>query len=357
MLNIYIFTAVFLFVFSLITFSLTQNDKGVTSLLKISILWLILYEGMRWEIGTDWFGYYNDFITQDYSSHTELGFVFFSGLVRKVTSSYTVFLLILTTFFYLVLYQFIKKYSRVPLMSLCIYYCIMLGLMGSNRQLSALFVCLLSLAFAFEKKFIPYFICLIIAFTLHTTSIVFFPAYFIINRHIGRKWLVLGCIIAIFVGLSGVVNNIPYINYVELLDANSSEKLAVYTSGDISAYSYFGTFKRLIIVIPCLILLNKQIGEKEIAFCKLYIIGAILYFIFNGSVLQLMAGRGALYYNITEILIIPLLVKSFVKDSSAQKLIWFAYFCFIVYVMLRDMNYYYLLDGVDIYRPYKSVLF
>ncbi len=354
--NIYTLTAFFLLLFSLMTFTSPPKDQKVKSLLIVSIIWLILYEGLRWEIGTDWGVYYDYFINNDNSSHMEPGFVLLNSIVRGITNSYTAFLLLQTIFFYSVLYRVIKHYSAIPLMSLCIYYCIMLGYLGSNRQLIALFICFISLSFAFKQKIIPFLLFIALAFTFHTSSIIFLFAYLIINKHISNKWLILVCVISIIVGLMGLVNKIPFIEYVVFLDSSSAEKLVHYSNNDITGYSYFGTIKRLFIVVPCLLFLKNNKNGVDGAICRLYIVGAIIYFLFNGSILQLMAGRGAMYYNITEIFIIPLLLKYFVNNVNTRSTIWIAYFFFLLYVMIRDINYYYILDGIDIYRPYKTIL-
>ena len=77
---------------------------------------------------------------------------------------------------------------------------------------------------------------------------------------------------------------------------------------------------------------------------------------FNGSVLQLMAGRGAIYYNVFECIVIPFAIYNF-NFLVNKKIIWLVFFLFYVYIMWRDMNYYLLMDGIDIYNPYKTVIF
>ena len=357
MFDIYTFNALSILISSLIVWKSKPNSKNVKFLLGLLVVWLILYEGLRWEIGTDWDAYYNDFLSQNYTSHSEKGFVLLSGLVRSLTDSYTVFLFVITCFEYTVLYRALKRYSQLPIVSLCIYYCLMLGILGCNRQIIALFICILSLQFILKKKFVLFCICIVVAFFFHTTAIIFLPAYFISNNQLERKWIIVLCLLCLAVGISGVVNRIPFVNYIALLDSNTSEKLSYYTSGDIFGYSYIGTLKRVIIVVICMVLLGKPLRIEERVFCRLYIFGAFLFFIFNGSILQLMAGRGALYYNISEIFIIPMALKYIMKNKGSRMVVWCVYFCLILYIMTRDINSYFLMDGIDIYHPYKTVLF
>lgn len=359
MLNIYNITAVVLFLFSLLTFSLGAKTKKVHAYLICSILWIILYEGLRWEIGTDWGNYYSYFVYGEESSHIEIGYQALMWLVHLFTDNYTIFILLITSFFYLTLASFLKKFAISPLMSLTIYYCLMVGLMGCNRQLIALFICLISLKYCFEKKLSKFLCCILIAFSFHTTSVIFTVAYFIINRKIDTRYYVYAIVLSLFIGLSGIINKLPYINLLVFLDASSAEKLSAYANNDINGYSFLGTIKRFAILLPCLLRQDKIRYDKFESFLHLYIVGCVVYFVFNGSLLQIMAGRGALYFNVFEILLIPAFIKATFKGKRQQLCAWFFYFIFIIYIMNRDMNAYLTLagEGYDIFRPYKSVIF
>lgn len=356
MFNIYNITAVFLFIFSLLTFSLEAKSKQVKQYLLFSTIWLIIYEGFRWQIGTDWDPYYSLFVTGDESSHFEVGYMYLMRIIHLASDSYIVFLVVITSFFYLTLRSFLHKYAVNPLISLTIYYCLMVGLMGSNRQIIALFICLISLKYCFKKNITKFLCCIALAFVFHTTSIIFMVAYFVINCKLTNKFLVYGIIISLLLGLSGMVNRIPYVDLIAYLDSKNAEKLSTYANSDISAYSYLGTIKRLIILAPCFLWRNKIKEEYHDSYFKLYVLGCIIYFSFNGSLLQLMAGRGALYFNIFEMLLIPIMIRMYFKGTGQQKFIWFLYFTFLLYIMNRDMDSY-VSDGIDIFRPYKSVLF
>ena len=80
----------------------------------------------------------------------------------------------------------------------------------------------------------------------------------------------------------------------------------------------------------------------------------MIYLIFNGSILQLISGRGAIYYNIAEMIVIPVILIKFFKKRIVSILVWTVYFCLLLFVMNRDMDYYKEGD-YDIFRPYKTV--
>ena len=358
--SIYTFTAVLLFLFSLSTFSQTAKNRRVKSLLMVSVIWLILYEGLRWEIGTDWQVYYNSFVRGLVGDdlHEERGYVLINNILREILPNYTCFLLLLSAFFYIVIYKILIKYSIAPLTSLCIYYCTMLGYLGCNRQLIAVMICLLSIRYIIEKKWRLFLLMIIIAFLFHTSSLIFLPAYFIVNTYFKNRIIVVLILVTLIIGLSGLIDRIPYINYVSLLDANSSEKLSVYSNQiDVNSFSVWGVLKRLVIIIPSLFVLRRSDNIIISTFIKLYITGCLVYFTFNGSVLMLMSGRGAMYYNVTEMLVIPVLIKHYFKNIDLQRLIWFSYFCLVLYLMFRDINSYFIMLDEDIFCPYKTVLF
>jgi len=359
MFSIYTINAVLLLIFSLVTLSQTKKNTRVKTMLIISVIWLILYEGLRWEIGTDWEPYYESFIHgyEKDESHVELGYVFLNNFMRAFLPNYTCFLLALSAFFYIIIYKTLIKYSIAPLMSLCIYYCTLLGYLGCNRQLIAVMICLLSIKYIIDKRLWHFLLLMIIAFLFHTSSLIFLPAYFIVNAEFKSKIIVFFIVITLIISQVGLIDRIPYINYLSLLDANSSEKLAVYSSRiDVNQFSVLGVLKRLVIIIPSLFVLQKSNDFINNSFIKLYITGCLIYFTFNGSVLMLMSGRGAMYYNVTEMLVIPILLKYFFKDVNLQRVIWFAYFCLLLYLMHRDINKYFLMLDENIFIPYKSVL-
>lgn len=354
-MDIYICIAGLFFLFSFITYN--KSNKKCHSLLLFSSIILIVFEGTRWKIGTDWDAYYNNFLLQEWSEHLEYGYVLLNKVIYSFSHSYTIFLIVLSSFFYISLYSLLRRYSVAPLMSLVIYFCSMMWLLGCNRQLIAMYVFLLSLKFAFENNLKAYLLCFIIGFSFHSTAIFTIPAFFLINKGISNRLIYISIVLALLIGLSGIVNNIPYIEYISFLDSSSSSKAEFYLDGDIAGYSYLGTLKRLFILIPCLLCRDKINNNYYSTFCILYATGCILFFVFNGSILQLIAARGALYFNVMEIFIIPLLIRTLFSNMSIQKIIWFLYFLLILYMMNRDMVSY--ADGYDgdIYRPYKSVLF
>lgn len=354
---IYSFTAIIFFVLSICVWR-EKSIKSSSLLFIIAIVWLILHDGLRWEVGTDWGGYFDAFY-DDANSHMGFTYRCLNRLFRVFSDSYTVFLITYAIFFYVVISNFINKYSPHPLMAICIYYCTMLKLMGCNRQLLALALCVISLHFIFERKKIHFFILILAASTIHITALTFLPAYYMYHLAYNKRnaWIVLT--IAFIVGFFKLVNMIPFVEYLSLLDSfvenTSTARYASYSSD--FTISNIGAFKRLAIAYMALNVKNRINSEVYGYFLLLYLFGICIYLVFNGTCLQILVGRGALYYNVFECIVITSMLLYYPIGFFGKKILWFIIFLIYFYSMWKDINYYIIATGEDCFNPYKCVLF
>ena len=364
---LYTFTAIALFIFALTVWNNTlledngiaiypQQGRRVNRLTIISIIWLVLFEGLRWEIGTDWDSYYGAF-TYDIESHMDAGYLFLNRLIRNFTSSYTAFVLTITLFVYGVMFITIRKYSPNALMSLCIYFCSMVGLWGCNRQILATMICILSLKFIQEKRLMLFMMTVFFACLFHKTAIIFIPAYFLFNLNYSQKQAYAIVLLAFIAGLLHLVNKLPFVEYLALMDSidSGNTNFSGYLADKATNVSLMGSFKKILYIGLAIYVKDKVPFNSYKGLLTLYIFGGCLFLAFNGSVLQLFAGRGTLYYNIFECIVMPWVVYYLFPNKKLSKNTWFFLFVVYFYLMWRDMNSYFILDGIDIYNPYKSV--
>ena len=117
--------------------------------------------------------------------------------------------------------------------------------------------------------------------------------------------------------------------------------------------------KRLIIIFIVIRTRNKVNNSMYDLFLYLYIVGCCIYFLFNGSVLQIVAGKLSTYFNIFECILMPFAIYYFpIKIKKNQRaFLWFLYFVVCFALMWKDINTYVRTVGFDIYNPYKTVLF
>jgi hypothetical protein len=163
---------------------------------------------------------------------------------------------------------------------------------------------------------------------------------------------------ALVIGASHVINKLPFANVLSALDAASSGQtnLNSYVDSYEGGVSIIGVLKRLVIVSVAIYAKRFIKRPKYEFFLKMYITGCVIFFVFNGSVLQLMAGRGAMYFNIFEALVIPYIITYIPATKATKYVAWVAVFAVYFYLMWRDMNSYILLEGRDIFNPYHSII-
>ncbi len=354
---IYSLTAFSFFLLSIYLWR-TDSTQKTRLVLVLAMVWLTLHDGLRWEIGTDWNHYYDCFIYDD-NEHMGITYRFLNSLCRLFTDSYTIFLLGYAAFTYFIIGKWLYKYSPNPLISVAIYYCSMMGLMGSNRQLLAMVFCIISLRFIVKRE-IKWFIGIILfATTIHITAFSFIIAYFLYNHTYTNRKIYIITGISFMIGLLHIINQIPFVEYLALLDGmtNNTNTTSYLSEDFVGAVSLAGSFKRLLYVYLALHV-RKYINDKEYDyFLLLYVIGACIYLIFNGSVLQILAGRGAAYFAVYECIVIAYVIMHAPFSFFPKLMTWLVLFMIYFFLMWRDMNSYYLLDGIDIYNPYKCVLF
>jgi hypothetical protein len=130
----------------------------------IAYILLVFQVGLRWETGTDWYSYLNHFESiNDIASTSPLenGFEFGYNLsiwfVKLISSEYTIFLLFHAILFYIILFYSFSRYTPYFFVSLLLFYTVTMGVMGSNRQLIAIVICLFSLRYVLDKNPIRFF--------------------------------------------------------------------------------------------------------------------------------------------------------------------------------------------------------
>lgn len=351
---IYTITA---FAFLLLSLFVWNKKKEGNRLLLFAIIWLIILEGFRWNIGTDWEPYFDFFMGED-NSHMGVAYLWLNKIVRSFSSSYTSMTLLIAILTYATMYGLFRKFSPAPIMSILIYYCSMLGLLGSNRQFIAVIISVCSLYFVFHRKLFLFILSLAIAASFHFTALVFIPVYFIYGKVVPSKVIVLIILASFFISISHIVNRIPFVESVAMLDiiTDGTRNFSSNIDSYVGTVSIIGSLKRLLFVFVAIMLRKKINNAYYDFFLYLYCIGTIIYLLFNGSVIQLMAGRGALYYSLYETLVIPYIVLNINLLRVQQKAVWISLFALYLFLMWRDINSYYLLDGVDIFNPYRSIL-
>ena len=122
------------------------------------------------------------------------GYAIFEKIIYTFTSNYQVYLMIIALIFTVPLGIWIYKNSMEPFISFLIYLCLFFsffGITGHRQTIATALVVLIGYKFIKERNFWLFLVLILIAFTIHKSSFVFFPYYFLANKKVTRKYLFL----------------------------------------------------------------------------------------------------------------------------------------------------------------------
>jgi hypothetical protein len=359
-MQIYIITFLVLLVFSFLELRTHLTTVQHKSMSVFVYLLFVLQVGLRWQTGTDWDTYLLHFeeinnISDVYYSITgfEQGYSLFVLLVKSFWNSYTAFLLIHALVYYAFVFSAFKKLSPYLFISLLVFYATNMGVLGSNRQLIALGLCLYALRYVINKNAIKFSLLIILAFLFHSTAIMFVVYYFL-NREIKQIWIYAILIISFIIGKT----SLPFIVFSFVGDnigGMGSAKVLYYTEryqedSELYRLGVMGLIKRLLFI--GLFLFNYKFLTAKLAYYKLifngYFVGLVVYFLFSSSILVLV-NRGSLYFATMEVLLIAcqfLVIKNKYYKISLLVLL------FIVSIILFFQS---IAAYSDLFIPYKGI--
>ena len=160
-------------------FKFTNGQKKI--IFWIFLLFLILFDGLRWKMGTDWINYYNHFLNSNTSDQPgmEIGFKLYTSLFKDLTDNYSIYLFITTAFIYVGIFYNIFKLTNYSLFSISFLAGHIPWYSGSLRQMIACVFFTVSLKYLLERKFTYFLLAMLIGSTFHISIITFLPTYFL----------------------------------------------------------------------------------------------------------------------------------------------------------------------------------
>lgn len=357
---IYIITFLILLIFSFLELrsNLTQEQHRAMAFFVFCLL--VFQVGLRWQTGTDWDSYLLHFeeintVADVFNSITgfEQGYSFFVLAVKSIWNSYTGFLMAHALVYYILVFSAFKKLTPYFFISITLFYATNMGVLGANRQLVALGVCLFALRYVLDRSYIKFFLCIGFAFFFHSTAIMF-AIYYFLHRDIQRFWIFAILIVSFIIGKTGL----PFFLFSFLGDnigGMGSAKVLYYTEryqedSELYRLGVMGLVKRLVFI--GLFIYNYEYLTTKLSYYKLifngYFVGLIIYFLFSSSILVLV-NRGGLYFATMEVLLLAsqfLLLKD--KNHKVGMLI-------IIFLASIFLFYQSLANYADLFIPYKGI--
>jgi len=327
----------------------------------VAVLWLIMHDGLRWGIGTDWMPYYTFFsysLVWPSGGNFEVGYIWLNRIVRYFTSNYSVFLIIHAIIVYCLISRAVRNYSVYPLLSMFVFYCLMVALLGMSRQYLALAICFFSLQYIFKRNPLKFVLCIIFALLFHRSAFLFIPSYFL-HRQISLKVMITIIFIAIIIAFANIVNYIPSgwffffgddIGYLVNLYLSYAAETTLLNS-------FLGLLRRSLVLFLIFAFREKIKNKNEYfdLFVNLYFVGVVGYILFNNTIFQFLVGRGLVYFTIMEIFLFPYIISIF-NPRWTQKIAFAFILVYCALTIERGFSVYSAALGVDIFRPYNSVL-
>ncbi|MEZ9169554.1 hypothetical protein OAE_20565 [Vibrio cyclitrophicus 1F289] len=285
-------------------------------------LCVIIFTGIRLDAGKDYPIYFLLFSSLDdwFDINFEPGFTILVKLLKDFgLNAYNIF-----SFFALVSILPVAnacwKYSRFPVLSLAIYFCLYLIPLNFNAVAQGLIsgIFFSSILLIKEKRHKSVAILSAFSAVIHTSGVFIYLVYctFIRKVEIHKLWAIL--IGSIFIFLIA-----PYLyKLITLLPIDVlSVKMSSYAEQYDASVKITSIIQRIVILIPLLVFYNR-LDEFNKSLAKVYVFGFLFYaiFSFNG----LLATRINLLFKVLDIILIPNLIGCF--RFKFDRLIIFAFF-------------------------------
>lgn len=377
----YLSIPIALFAFDVLANKLIKNKKVKNIVVfAFSCILLSCICGFRSiSVGSDTESYYSFYkecselepsVLLSRKSHYEKGFIIYNLIFAKLHMSFFAFNFITSIFIILPIVAFCFRYSKYPILSICLYVCFgcfTLNMSGIRQSLSC-GICVASLLLSgiFKNKFLKLLPCLLVipAFFIHTSSIFFIFVYLLSFVKIQKKesFFIFVIILLTYILLMPSIVSFGYYYFTDLYSAYSFDP----PSGLISFSGTTLLFVTFLIVLISLetfgypsekSILNKLFfkcpsphlsatqSEKNDAFIYGFSFALFLFQVsFNLADAYLkLASRLALFGGIGFCIILPNFLFKCFKDDNKNHFVWqsalVVFSCLYFYITTLRMNY------------------
>lgn len=294
----------------------------------IAFIPAIIFYGLRDGLGDtasyiDTFSRLNPQNIFDGFSDRSPGYDVFQNFIKLyITKNPHVFLFILTIISVLLMLRVQSRYSPMFALSVFIFFgsTEISYVFNGARQFLAIAIMFYSLKYAEQKKLIKYIICCIIACSVHQTSIIVIPAYFLARGKLFNIKIIITGITTIFATAFSSL----FIDYIN--DMFISESVYANYYDHLIDSEGINIFRVLVAAIPfvlCMIYKKRidKLDDPVLNYCANMSILALAVSIFAAASGGDLLGRLAEYYLIYNTLTYPIILKRVVSKNISNILL------------------------------------
>ena len=319
----------------------------------VLIFGIIFFDGLRWEMGTDWTNYLNNFqkIQIRWTPGFEFGFQYYTHLISLFTENYSVYLVITSFLFYSGIFYYSYKISGNSFITLFLLFATITWYSGGMRQMLACAIFVISLKYIINRNLKYFLIISFLGLSFHLTFIVLVPFYFIYGFSNKRFFLIFCILFLLSFFLYPIIEQFANIfNFF-----NPGKDLNDRFDGGLDTNPIFGFGRKIITLIPIVYFytIRKDIrDDKKIRFFFHLSFFSLFIYYLGFNYIGILASRLNIYFGIISTAIFLGLIQS--KLRSKQNKILLILFCFFIAIL----HYSRLADwGMSLYHPYSSIFF
>ena len=320
-MNIYVVNILLTFVWGMIFLGVFRGDRGKKIFCALTSIQWILISGLRGmsvspdmvsyqrkfedPINPQWNKLYDIFALVDVEEEgKDPGYAVFEKIVQLFTKDFQIFLLLVAVLFFTGLAVWVYKNSTRPLLSMLIFDSFLwsfFALTGTRQTLATLLVVFIGGKFIKERRFWPFLLISLVAFTIHKSSICVLPFYFISQIDITKKYT------------AGVLSIIPFLflfknQYFRLLGS-----LVGYEYDEFANRGAYGFTTVYFAVILCALLLLRYVKlrtpDYKLYYNALFMGASFLPLVFVNPA----AMRVVQYFSLYIMLLMPSFISCFGK--------------------------------------------
>jgi hypothetical protein len=295
-----------------------KKSKIIKLFFYISV---VLFVGLRGNVGTDTHRYIEAFkygISDVFSSdifslrlpYSEYGFILLNSIVKTFTNNYNILFIIIALLTYYFIFSSLNYYSKYFYIGFLVYFLRFMLLRDFNQIRAGLAISIVIYAIRFisKKKLIKYLFWIIIASSIHISTIIALPFYWISQIKFQKKHILFLIILSIIVNFT---------SFPILLAKYVFDLFSLGTSYVTGSLAYSSGLDNPVIWYQLLILIMYSFFEKILSIKQkeyyiirnLYLFSILFLIIFND--LAVIGGRLSTIFATLEIFIIPSLFYVF----------------------------------------------